>query len=246
MIDHIYIGILPRLLHATIRQFFSAAVTQQQRAHERRFPWSRTTPHIMIMYWDHAKAYAKTNPDLLDATNCLRPSQDMKLYRLILKAWNKVSIALLQRARNVQPIVKALVFNHTRASTRLKKRTRAQYTTPEPCGITLVQTLLTASLRPKSADTPTSNTIYTTPQRRLSCEHDWCHVYEAASHRRGLIIDRDLCCAVLSVKFSIMPRSTHTASSVSCAHVPAYTTPSHTCHTSRARTQRSLPLVASL
>ena len=29
MIDHLCIGILPRSLHATIRQFFSAFVTQQ-------------------------------------------------------------------------------------------------------------------------------------------------------------------------------------------------------------------------
>ena len=50
LIDHLYFGILPRSLHATIRKFFSAFVTQQQRAHGRRFPRSRTTPSIMSVY----------------------------------------------------------------------------------------------------------------------------------------------------------------------------------------------------
>ena len=161
MVDHLYIGILPRSLHTTSRQFFSFFVTQQQRAHERRFPRSRTTLHIMSVYWDHAKTHAKTTPELLDAMNCLRPAQDMKLYRIILKAWNKVSIALLQRACNVQTIVKALVRNHSHIRTRLKKRTRARYTIPEPSGLTLVQTLLPASLRSQSVDTPTSTHFYT-------------------------------------------------------------------------------------
>ena len=63
----------------------------------------------MSMYWDHATAHTDTHPDLLEALNSLQPPQDMKLYRLIIKAWNKVSIALLQRARNVQTIAEALV-----------------------------------------------------------------------------------------------------------------------------------------
>ena len=55
VIDQIYIGVLPRSAHALIRQHFSLFVTQQQRAHDRRFPRSRTTPYIMSVYWDHAK-----------------------------------------------------------------------------------------------------------------------------------------------------------------------------------------------
>ena len=199
MIDYLYIGILPRSLHATIRQFFSAFVTQQQHAHEHCFPWSRTTPHIMSVCWDHAKTHTKTTLELLDAMNCLRPTQDMKLYRLILKTWNKVSIALLQRTRNVQTIVEALVCNYSRVETRLKTRTRAQYTISEPCNLTLVQTLLPDSLRPQSADTPTSTSICTTTQSRPLCEHDRCRLYEAASRRGGFIIGRALCCPVYQI-----------------------------------------------
>lgn len=77
----------------------------------------------MSVFWDHAKTHVKITPELLVAMNCLRPAQNMNLYRLILKAWNEVSIALLQRARNVQTIVEALIVNHTRVSTQLKKRT---------------------------------------------------------------------------------------------------------------------------
>ena len=101
VIDHIYIGILPRSVHTLIRQHFSLFVTQQQRDHDHQFPRSRTTPHIMSVYWDHAKEHS----DLLAALNCLRPAQDMTLYRLIIKARNKVCVALLQRARSFQTIV---------------------------------------------------------------------------------------------------------------------------------------------
>lgn len=87
-------------IHATVQRRFSKFVTQQQGAHERRFPPSRTILNIMNVYWDHAK----TQPDLLEALNYFRPSQDMKLYRLILKVCNKVTIALLQCLRNVQTI----------------------------------------------------------------------------------------------------------------------------------------------
>ena len=73
------------------------------------------------MFWEHAKAQSPTHNELLDAMNCLQPSHDMKLYQLVAKAWNKVTIALLQRARNVQTIVEALVFNHTRSSKRHSK-----------------------------------------------------------------------------------------------------------------------------
>ena len=55
VIDHIYIGILPRSTHALMRQYFSLFVTQQQQAHDRRFPRSRTILHIMSVYWDHIK-----------------------------------------------------------------------------------------------------------------------------------------------------------------------------------------------
>ena len=113
VINHIYIGIIPRSLHATIPKLFSPFVTEQQCAHERRFPW------------DHVNTHATKTPDLLDAMNYFQSSQDMELYRLILKAWNKVSIALLQHVYNLQTIVEALVFKHARANTRLKKRARA-------------------------------------------------------------------------------------------------------------------------
>ena len=119
VIYHIYIGFLPRSAHALIRQHFSLFVTQPQRAHDLRFPRSRTTPHIMSVYWDHEKDH----PDLLAVLDCLRPVQDMKLYRLILKAWTKVSIALLHRSRNVQTIVEVLVYTRTCTSTRGRKHT---------------------------------------------------------------------------------------------------------------------------
>ena len=168
--------------------------------YERRFPQSRKTPHIMSVYWDHTKTHEHTSPDLLDALNSLRLPQDMKLYRLVVKAWEKVSIALLQRARNVQTIAEALVYDRTRTSRRLTKRKRKQYTVPDPCGFTLVQTLLTAHRRhTKTATTPTTAPILTTIPRRLLCETDRCRLYESANHRRGVIIGNALYCPVCKI-----------------------------------------------
>ena len=109
---------------------FSTFAVQQQRAHDTRFPQSRTKPQIITVSWDHAKAQSPTHTDLLDALTCLRPSNDMKLYQLVAKAWNKVTIALLQRAPNVKTIVDALVFNHTWSSKRHSKVIRATYPVP--------------------------------------------------------------------------------------------------------------------
>ena len=163
VIDYIYIDILPRSMHTTIRQFFSTFAAQQQRAHDNRFPRSRTKPHIISVFWDHAKAQSPIYTDLLDALNCLWPSHDMKLYQLVAKTWNKVTIVLLQRARNVQTIAEALVFNQARSSKRHAKVTPATYPIPEPCGLTLVQTILPAHLRLSSTDPSTSTPMYTTP-----------------------------------------------------------------------------------
>ena len=151
------------------------------------------------MYCDHAKAQSPTHTDLFDALNCLLPSHDAKLYQLVVKTWNKVTIALLQRARNVQTIAEALVFNHTQSSKRHSKVTRATYPIPEPCSLALVQTILPAHLRPSFADPPTSTHIYTTPQRRVPCKHDRCQLYEAAGFSRELIIGRALYCPVCQI-----------------------------------------------
>ena len=196
VIDHIYISILPRSAHTTIRKHLAVFITRQQRAHEHRFPRSRITPHIILVYWYHAKSHAKTQPDLLEVLNCLRPSHDMKLHQLILKAGVKVSINLLQRARNAHTISEAFFFNRTRTSNRLTKGTRSQLFIPEPCGIILVQTLLPATLRRKSDDPPTNTPTNTAPQRLIPCKHDHCRLYTVAKLLTCYIICRALFCPV--------------------------------------------------
>ena len=86
-------------------------MTQQQREHEQQFPRSYTTPHIMNIYQD----YALAEPDLLIALNFLQPTKDMKLYKLLSNAWNKVTITLSQLARNIQTIIDAFVYSHARS-----------------------------------------------------------------------------------------------------------------------------------
>ena len=80
----------------------------------------------------------KTKSDLLVALSCLCPSQDMELYRLILAAWNKLTIDLLQRTRNIQTIAEDLVYNRTRVGKLLPKAKWSQFAMPKPCGPTHV------------------------------------------------------------------------------------------------------------
>ena len=134
IIDHIYIGILPRSTHATIKNFFSTFVKQQQRAHEHNFPRSIPTPHIMSVYWD----YALSNPVLIQTLQCLNPNNNMKLYHLISNAWNRVTIALIQRARTIQTIIEALVYNLSRTSKLSPPATRPNTIILNLCGWNLV------------------------------------------------------------------------------------------------------------
>ena len=166
VIDHIFICILPQSTNALIRQHFSYFVINQQRDHDRRSPRSRTTSHIISVYLEHAKE----TPDLLAALNYLRPAQNMKLYHLIIKAWNKVYVALLQRSRNVQTIVKALVYNRCIVL--------------EPCVPTLVQTFMHAHLIDPPTKPPINTHIYTIPQRRIPYQHNRWNLSESLKLNR--------------------------------------------------------------
>lgn len=44
--------------------------------------------------------------------NCLRLTKYMKLCKLLTNAYNKITIALPQRARNVHTIIETVVYNY--------------------------------------------------------------------------------------------------------------------------------------
>ena len=58
--------------------------------------------------------YATTHANLLVAPNYLQLTHEMKLYGLMIKKWNKVIIALLQRKWNKQTITEVCVYNRER------------------------------------------------------------------------------------------------------------------------------------
>ena len=158
----------------------------------------------MSEYWDHAQK----QPDLLIALNYLRPSHDIILYRVILKAWNKVTIPLHQRAHNAQTIAEALVYNRTRTSKVLTKVNITPVAISELCGSKLVQTLLHDHLDTHPIVSPIENPKYTTTQRRLPCEHDRCTLYAAENLVRNAIIGRVLLCPVCQI-FNHAAKHTH-------------------------------------
>ena len=158
----------------------------------------------MSILWDRVK----TQPDLFNALNNLNPHNNMKLYSLVSKAWKRITLALLQRARNVQTIVEALVYNHTRSSKRPACARPTRPPIPEPCGPTLVQTVLHNHL----LHPPTSQSHTTPPQNQVStptrCEHDRCDLYASSGMRRGLIIGWGLFCPVCQI-FNHTAKHTH-------------------------------------
>ena len=84
VIDHIYIGILPRSVHTLIRQHFSLFVTQKQRAHDRRFPpvANNTTHHERLLGSCQGKSrpFSSTqqSPPRTGQESVLPHTQDMK------------------------------------------------------------------------------------------------------------------------------------------------------------------------
>ena len=158
----------------------------------------------MSIMWDRAT----TQPKLLTALINLNPHNKMQLYGLVSKAWKRITLAFLQRARNVQTIVEALVYNRTRPSKRPDFSRPARPPIPEPCGPTLVQTILHAHLlRPPTAQ-PHAKPPMSQVSTLIRCEHDRCDMYTNSGMRRGLIIGRVLYCPVCQL-FNHAAKHTH-------------------------------------
>ena len=149
----------------------------------------------MSLYWDHAIS----RPDLLRVLKCLHPANNMKLDKLIDNAWHKVSIALLQRARNIQTIIEAIVYNRSRPRKLRLTTRRSHIIILEPCGSTLLQPILHAHLDNPPPALPTDKPTLTITQHPLPYEHDRCTLYESANVRRGTIIGCALFCPVCKI-----------------------------------------------
>ena len=102
----------------------------------------------------------------------------MKLYTLISKTWNILVIVLLQRARNRQTIIEALVYNRSRMGSTLTTARPVPVTIPVPCRRNLIQTILQQRIKRTPTVTPTGNT---------PCDHDRCNLYAAAHMKNGTI-----------------------------------------------------------
>ena len=107
----------------------------------------------------------------------------MKFYRLISKTWNKVLIILLQRARNLQTIINALVFNHSRTGSIRPDACRVPATIPPPRGRNLVQTILCRKV---------IRIPIVAPTRQTPCNHDRCNLYTDAHMNCGTIKEGSL------------------------------------------------------
>ena len=137
----------------------------------------------MSMYWDSAK----TQPNLLRTLHCLNPPNNMKFYRLLYKAWNKVLIDLLQRVRNIQTIIDALIFNHSRTGSTRPDARHIPATIPPSCGRNFVQTILHQKV-------PRTPIVAST--RQTTCDYARYNMYAATHMNRGTIKEGSLFCPV--------------------------------------------------
>ena len=196
-IDHMYIGVLPRSAHTTIQQYFSTFARSQQRLHNQSFSPQVRSPSLMALYWHNAK----TNPTLRRTLQCLRPPIKATLCKVLTQTWQKVVLALLQRARNVQTVIDALVYNHAKKGNKMH-RTRPNITpTPAPCGRNLVQTLMQKGKHIRSPPTPSP------PGTR--CQHVRCTLYAAAGHNRGILKGASLFCPVCKIFNHVTAHTKH-------------------------------------
>ena len=93
----------------------------------------------------------------------------MQLYKLIYNTWNKAINRLLQRARNIQTIVDALVYSRTRLSKLCSKAQMWHHAIPKLCKSTLVKTILHAHLDNLIIAPTTDDPKINTTQQPLPC-----------------------------------------------------------------------------
>ena len=135
---------------------------------------------------------------LIVLTN-LNPVNSMKLYNFLSIAWSKVKLALLQRARNVQTNIETLVYTRAKSGKIIPQLWCSGTTIPEPCGPTLVHTILHAQLNHPPNALPTDcRTLNNIPTPTLY-EHDRCNLYVSVHVRRFTIIGRALFCLIYKI-----------------------------------------------
>ena len=108
IIDHLCIGILPAALHRSIKIFLTSVARHQLTTHNQYHRSASTPPTILALYYDKATH----NTTLKQAFNAMDINENSTLAHIYYKAWNIITISLLQRARNVQHIIHALIYHH--------------------------------------------------------------------------------------------------------------------------------------
>ena len=149
----------------------------------------------MTIHWDHAISQL----DFLIALNFLYPINNMKLYKSIYNAWNKVVIVPLQWARNTHTMVDSFMCIHLRSS---KIYTKAHRLTTNYLWIVWIHTRANNPSRspghthparaPHRTAQPIDNLKLNTTQQLLLYEHIRCTLYATLNMCRGTIIGRAL------------------------------------------------------
>ena len=179
IIDHLYIEVLPPPLNTIILDNLTTFSQHQLTQHHNRFPSPSSTKSPTIMNVCHDK---ETTEPLLNYTLlAIDMPHDAKFHKLYTQAWINVTLALLQRSKNVQIIIDALIYNHT--SHCLSARTIIPLDKPiKPASHQALSRILPIDHKFTTtiSFSPLTTAIFNLPGHH-PCAHDRCCLYRKHS-----------------------------------------------------------------
>ena len=193
IIDHLYIGILPAALHSTIRAYLTSVARHQLTVHQTYFRAQIKPPSLITLYYEKAKH----NRTLKHAFNVLDITDTSPLAHIYHQAWNFITSSLLQRTRNVQHIVHALVYQQQTKSTLTLPPTPARARTPPLIGRKFATTVLESHRFTNNTTriaTAHPSTPLVEPHSPRRCTHQRCTLTDRLNRAAGTAQGNNIYC----------------------------------------------------
>ena len=152
-----------------------------------------TPPTILALYYDKAKH----NTHLKQSLNAMDISDRSSLAHIYHKAWNIVTISLLQCARNVHHIIHALIYQQHRKSNLTIPATPKRTLIPQPTcrkfTITVLESHRFTSHTSGITNTPASTQLVE-PTAQRQCTHPLCTLADRLKRTTGAAQVNDIYC----------------------------------------------------
>ena len=156
-------------------------------------PHSDTTSqyHQSLLRQSHIQPITENALTTLDITD------NTTLAQLYHQAWNVITISLLQRARNVQHIIQALIYHQQTKITLTPPPTPTRARIPRPKGPTFAATVLEThrfTTTTTKTTTVTHSPALVEPRSPRRCTHPRCTLAERLHRTAGAAQGNDIYC----------------------------------------------------